>query len=228
MPLRSIAVPVLAAVVAASALYLWRRPRPRPATHEGEKRIAVTPPAPIAPTAASPVLPPRATEVQPALDRVFDRTLVFDGAAGAAYLAGDFNGDDVADLAAAVRPRGEDVLTALNADMAPWTVVDAAAPPTAAVTAPPRATVAAGDVLLAVVHGVDAGAWRSEDAREGFLVKNAVGARMHARPLIDVPPAIRLNVHRTHTGAVIAEERKGAAGLVLWTGATYAWAALPD
>ena len=164
--------------------------------------------------------------MQPTLDRVFDQTLTVDPATPPAFVAGDFNGDDVTDLAVAVRPRSRDALPRLNAELARWSVQDAAAPAADAASKPEPVKVAAGDRLLAVVHGVDAGGWRNPDARQGYLVKNAVGSGMRPRPLAGVPAAIRMRAIRTHAGDVIAENRGGARGLIFWTGAAYVWADL--
>ena len=91
---------------------------------------------------------------------------------------------------------------------------------------PAPVKVAAGDLLLAVVHGVDVGGWRNPDARQCYLVKNAVGSGMRRRPLAGVPAAIRMRVNRTHIGDVIVGSRGGEPGLILWTGAAYVWADL--
>ena len=99
MRLRSIVILFLALVVAASVLSLWRRPRRDVDTSEIEKGIALPPttePTPLAP--ASPIAAPVTSEVQPTMDRVFDRTVTMDPATPPAFVAGDFNGDDVTDL----------------------------------------------------------------------------------------------------------------------------------
>ena len=109
-----------------------------------------------------------------------------------AFVAGDYNGDDVTDLAVAVRPRSPDALPSLNAELTTWSVQDAAAPVTLTLSTPQPVKVAAGDLLLAVVHGVGVGGWRNPEARQSYLVKNAVGSVMRRRPLASVPAAIRM------------------------------------
>ena len=121
--------------------------------------------------------------MQPALDRVFGRTLAVDEAARPAFVAGDFNGDGVIDLAVAVRPRDPGALSRLDGERAHW-LQDMAAP--AALERGP-VTLAAGDRLLAVVHGVDAGGWRDPEAGPGHVLKNAAGSGLLPRPLASAP-----------------------------------------
>ena len=178
------------------------------------------------PPSPSPIAPPTLSEVQPTLDRVFDHTLTIDRATQPAFVAGDFNGDDVTDLAVAVRPRTPRAGLDLRAALAHCRLQDAIAPLTvASATLEPR-TLGTTDLLLAVVHGAFPGGWRNPDARQCDLVKNAVGAQMRARPLAGVPDAIRMRAIRSHVGDVIAARRGGQPGLVFWTGATYVWADL--
>ena len=227
MRARSIVIVLLALVVVAGALYLRQRPRPGVEVIEREKEIVLPPTMEPTPDPSRSSIPaPALSEVQPTLDRVFGRTLTVDQATRPAFVAGDFNGDDVTDLAVAVRPRGDDVLPELNAEPANWGVQDANAPPADAVARPERVKVAAGDRLLAVVHGVDAGGWRNPDALQCYLVRNAVGSRTRPRPLAGMPAAIRMRAIRVHMGDVIVANRGGEAGLVLWTAATYVWASL--
>lgn len=227
MAFRSIVLFLLALVVVASALYLWRRPRPQVEVVDREKEAVLPPPTQPSPLPSpSRMAAPALSEVQPTLDRAFDQTLTVDQAARPAFVAGDFNGDDVPDLAVAVRPRNEEALPRLNAELANWGTQDASAPPTDAVTRPEPLKVAAGELLLAVVHGVEDGGWRSPEARPCYLVKNAVGSGMRPQPLARVPDAIRMRVNRSHTGDVIVEERGGARGLIFWNGARYLWSPL--
>ena len=62
------------------------------------------------------------------------------------------------------------------------------------------------------------GGWRNPDARQCYLVKNAVGSRMQLRPLTGVPDAIRMRAIRSHVGDVIAVRRGGEPGLRLLDG----------
>ena len=227
MRFRSVVTTLLALVVVASALYLWRRPRPVSTVPEREKDVVLPPPAESAPSPSRPPVPPPAlAEVQPALDRVFARTVRVDLKVSPAFVAGDFNGDEIADLAVAVRPRDQGTLPALNDPLAGWGLQDAAVPPPPPPDKPKPVSVALGDRLLAVVHGAGDQAWRSSESMQGYLVKNAAGPGLQPRPLMGVPEGIRMQVTRIHAGDVIATRRGGGDGVVIWTGARYQWADL--
>jgi hypothetical protein len=223
MRFRSNVVLVLALMVAGSSLYLWLRPRPGSEHAE----LAVPTPEPEATVPSPPAAPPQPGEVQPLLDRVFAATVVLDADSAPAFVAGDLNGDEVTDLAAAVRPRGPEALARLNDPLAPWSLQDALAPPEQG-RPPGPAIVAAGDRLLAVVHGMSPGGWRHPDARQGYLVRNAVGAPMTLAPMAETPEPVRARAFRPHIGEAIATRRGREPGLVFWTGAAYAWGAMPS
>jgi len=223
MPTRTLVFVATALVL----LTLHARQQPRPASEPVDREedvvLPATEPASPALPAPAPIPPPSLSEVHKALDGVFGTILTVDLAARPAFVAGDFNGDDAADLAVSVRPRGRDSLPGLNAELTPWGLQDATAPPMDAASGPERPKVAAGDRLLAVVHGVGAEGWRHADSRQGYLVKNAIGGRMQPQPLAGTPSAVRMRAIRLHTGDVIATDRGGKPGLVFWTGATYTW-----
>jgi hypothetical protein len=227
MRFRSIITTLLALVVVISALYLWRRPRPGSEVPEREQDVVLAPVAePTLPPPRAPLPPPALSEVQPTLDRVFAQTLRVDPAVSPAFVAGDFNGDEVPDLAVAVRPKDEGSLPRLNDRLASWGLQDAAVPPPPPPDKPQPVLVTLGDRLLAVVHGSGIEGWRSPETLQGYLVKNAVGPRLQPRPLAGVPDGVRMQVTRDHVGDVIATSRSGGAGLVVWTGARYLWADL--
>ena len=221
MRFRSLVVFLLALAVAASALYLRRRPRPAAEDGEQERDIVLAPTREATPPAPPHMAAPARSEVQPTLDRVFDRTLAMDPANRRAFVAGDFNGDGITDLAVAVRPGSGDAVPRLNAELTRCSVQDAAAPAPDAVSKPEPVQVEAGDLLLAVVHGADGGGWRSPDARQCYLVKNAAGSGLQPRPLSGMPAAIRMRVNRTHAGDVMVENRGRGPGLIFWSGARY-------
>jgi hypothetical protein len=208
-----------------SAVYLWRRPRPYTAGFEREPDPVVSPPESPTPVPAPvPARSPQAAEVQPVLDRVFDGTVVVDGALQPAFVAGDLNGDDITDLAVAVRPRGDDMLGTLNAALTRWRRLDATDPsaPPGAPPKPAPVEIARNDLLLAVIHGEGAGAWRDPIATQGYLVKNALGTGLRLRPLMEVPDEVRERVIRAQ-GRRDRPGARGPDGVVFWTGAAYAW-----
>jgi hypothetical protein len=227
MSFRSVVLFVLALAVAGSAAYLWRSPRPR--VDHGEREQNVVVPSPAGPTpvpSPSPVAAPRADEVQAALDRVFLATLLVDEAARPAFVAGDFNGDDIVDLAVAARPRGPQALGSLNGEIPGWMTQDATATPPAT-GRPAPVTIAAEDALLAVIHGGLAGGWRDPAGVQGYLVKNARGSGVRQKALSAVPDDVRMRALRVHRGDVVATTRAGEPGVVYWTGAAYVWAGVP-
>jgi len=222
MRFRSTVVALLALVVVASALYLRRRPPARVDVIETEGAVVPVPLEPGPLPSPSGVAAPALSEVQPTLDRVFAQAVVMDSAIRPPFVAGDFDGDDVADLAVAVRPRSEASLSELNAGRPDWIVQDAAAQENAR-GKPEPVKMSARDLLLAVVPGAPAGGWRNPDLRRGYLVRNAAGSSLTARPLAELPDAIRMRTYRAHTGDVIASNRGGQPGVVLWTAAAYIW-----
>ncbi|HET6899073.1 MAG TPA: hypothetical protein VFK70_12025, partial [Vicinamibacteria bacterium] len=127
MRVRSTIVPLLAVVVVASALYLRRRPSPRVDVIETEKAVVPTPVEPAPSPSPFRIAAPALSEVQPTLDRVFDQAVVLDPAIRSPFVAGDFDGDDVTDLAVAVRPRSEAARSEINGGRPNWIVQDAAA-----------------------------------------------------------------------------------------------------
>jgi hypothetical protein len=187
-----------------------------------EEDVVLPPAAVVSNAVPSPAIPPPVlSDLQPTLDRAFAANLAVDHAAKPAYVAGDFNGDDVTDLAVAVRPRDGNALSNINADLPRWSLQDAAPPPI-----PERVKVERGERLLAVVHGVDTMGWRHPEAGQRYLVKNAVADGMRPQPLAGMPDAVREKAIRSHVGDVIVGDRGGKTGLVFWTGAAYAWAAI--
>jgi hypothetical protein len=226
MRLRAIVVLFLALSVAGGAFYArWLR-RARPPAAEPEGDIALpSPPAP-GPEAAPADAKPAPADVQPVLDRLFDRALSVDREMRPSFVTGDFTGDALTDLAVAVRPAGDDALPQLNAELPRWRLQDATA-----ATDGRRdgvAPITAGERLLAVVHGVAGATWAASGDRPCYLVRNAVGSALRTLPLSAVPPAIRMQVTRAHAGDVIAQERAAGRGLIFWTGAAYVWAELPS
>jgi hypothetical protein len=216
---------VLALALTAGLLFFRDRHRPARSPIEKESDVAPAAPEPAAPRAPVSAAPPAAAELQPVLDRVFDRAVTVDRSISPSFVSGDFDGDGAADLAVAVRLGRDDVRPVLHAGGERCPTEDAShVLPEGGRPAPAEAT--AGEILLAVVHGVDAEGWRSADARRCRLLKNAVGSGMRTRPLAGLPDAIRMSATRAHVGDVIEARRGGRPGVLLWTGAAYWWAGL--
>jgi len=185
-------------------LLVWRRPVGRPQATEAE-REPVLPAEPAASPTPEPLFsPPAPGEASAALRRVFGETVSPPDAA----FAGDFNGDGSQDLAVVVRGTK---LPELNEELANWIVQDAQ-------DATARAHVASGDVLLAVIHGYGAPGWRNPEARQAYLVRNAVGADMRVKHVEGV--AASRDTPSRRFDVLLGRWPDGEA-VVRWTGARY-------
>ena len=201
-------------------------PVPTPATSAAAS--AAPEPAPTPDLA-----PPQAEEIRAALARTYAGAVVFDER-NARAVVGDFNGDGSSDVAVVVRP-DKAKLDDLNSELANWTLED----PTKVARPDPRQfdphqgvqklaptrerpRVEAGDVLLAVIHGYEAKGWRNPDARQTYLLKNAVGAEMKTKNGFEAQREIPKTTLRLH-GDIIQEKLGGASGFLYWTGAKYGW-----
>lgn len=169
-------------------------------------------PGPLPPT-------PRPPETREAVGRVFKGAVAADAQRA---VAGDFNGDGAEDLAVVARP-GRAALARINHELANWTLQDALAPPLDASRArPARVTVGEGDVLLAVIHGYGAGGWRNHEARQSYLVRNAVADQ--TRPRAAEPAGLAAGPgHPRLRGHVILDAVPGRPGFLYWSGARYVW-----
>jgi len=214
---------VLACLLLAAAGLVWRGRRPPAVTREEQHPTA--PASPLAmPAPATPPPPPRPAEARDALARVFGGT-VSSAPADPAFLAADFNGDGSQDIAVVVTPAGNR-LREINDNLANWIVEDVrTSPPTDLESRGEPARVEAGDALLAVLHGHGPAGWRSPDARQAYLLRNAVGVGM-ARLRMDEAPAGGGRTPKL-LGDVLAEKLDGRPGFVYWTGARYAYWRLP-
>jgi len=174
---------------------------------------------------------PALTEVQAALARIYQDTVTIDVGKSEPVLLGDFNGDGSPDLAVVVRPGGEGALPKLNSEYANWIVEDPRTvvlpDATKAVQqlpkpeAPPR--IQPNDILLVVLHGYGQSGWHHPYARQTFLLCNAVGENMRARPLREVLRGGRKNIQSQSQGDVIAEKLSGYDGFLYWINGKYAW-----
>jgi hypothetical protein len=174
---------------------------------------------------------PTLAEVEAALARVYQNTVTIDVAKSEPSFVGDFNGDGSPDLAVVVRPSGESALPKLNSEYANWIVED---PRTVVLPdaskavqqlpkpdAPPR--IQANDSLLVVLHGYGQSGWHHPYARQTFLLCNAVGENLRARPLREVLRGGRRNIQSQSQGDVIGEKLSGHDGFLYWINGKYAW-----
>lgn len=195
-------------------------------------------PAAATPTPASAPTPmpeaPQADEARAVVARVYKGAVTPDERAGW-IVVGDFNGDGSEDIVARVRAAPGHV-DALNDDLANWIVSD----PQKVQRPDPRKfdphqgvqkltplaerpRVAATDSLLVVIHGFKEQGWRSPDASQTYLLRDAAGADISAQSRRDAkittlgqnPPRIM--------GDVIRQTLNGHKGFLYWNGATYGW-----
>jgi len=192
------------------------------------KMLALPPtPAPGPPE----LRPPQPTEAQEAIKRVYGETVFVESSRPKYFIAGDFNGDNSIDLGVVVRPaRGQ--LAKLNSEVANWIRCDPQKikPP---VPQPhgrfllqkvEPTVIDETDLLLAVVHGYGPQGWRNPQARQSYLLKNAVGDGIKLTTLNEAiklvekykdPPRLR--------GDVVSQTLDNKQGLLYYTGAKYAW-----
>jgi hypothetical protein len=186
-----------------------------------------TPQAEKAPEPAAPTPPPTASEVIAALRRVFGDDLIIDRSSRPAFIAGDFNGDTIQDLAVIVRV-APGKLPDINSELANWTIQDAdhffVPSPDKSVVAVPviaAAKITEGEEVLAIIHGVGREGWRNPAARQAYLVKHAAASLLGTSPSVAQKSirAMRLPVE----SEIIHELRRNRKGFIFWTGSQYAW-----
>jgi hypothetical protein len=187
------------------------------------KQVAETPP-----TAATQVQEPQAAAnlAQPAdpksaaeaVHRVFKDSVTINTAIQPAFIVGDFNGDESADIAIAVKPVPEK-LAELNEEYPTWILRDPFGP----VQSAPRLRVTANDALLAVIHGYGPSGWRDSQATQTYLLKNAVGSSMATRSRKDLQKDYASKKMPQLRGDVISEAIQGQPGYLYFASATYGW-----
>ncbi len=197
-----------------------------PPTATETPAVAPLPPAPPpAPTRAT-LPPPTAAEVRAAVARVYQDVVRVNKEGAPTFVVGDFNGDQVQDLAVVVEPAKEK-LDELNSDVAPWRIRDpltaSLPPPVMAVRRndpPTRVVITAGDkLLLAIIHGYGPQGWRDPEARQTLLLKNVVGDRLTVQPLRSALPTKGARLR----GDVIKTNVTSAAGFLYYIHSSYEW-----
>ena len=175
------------------------------------------------PTSAAPEM----SEVASAIARGFDKSVTIDQSHAPAFVIGDFNGDGSQDLAV-VTKASDNALPEINNELANWTLEDPHEVPVPGTkgadqprrTKPVKAEL--NDQLLAIIHGVGPEGWRNSEARQTFLLRNAVGAQVTVQAAGTPRESPTANVPLR--GDAISETVNGHRGLIFWTGARYTWA----
>jgi hypothetical protein len=175
--------------------------------------------------------PPEPTEAQEAIRRVYGETVFVESSRPKYFIAGDFNGDNSIDLGVVVRPAGGKVAK-LNSELANWIRCDPqkVKPPT-----PQRhgrillqmvgpTVIEDHDVLLAVIHGYGPRGWRDPQARQSYLLKNAVGDGIKLTPYKEAVKIVgKYKDSPRLRGDVVRQTMDNKQGLLYYTGAKYAW-----
>ena len=167
---------------------------------------------------ASKLPPPELKTVEEAVKRVFKDAAFIDTTHQPAFVAGDFNGDLSQDIAVVIKP-APDKLAEMNDEFPNWILRD----PFGTVEKTPRLRIAAGDELLAVIHGYGPGGWRAPEATQTFLLKNVAGSGMITHPVKEFAAANQGKKLPLLRGDVVGESVQGKAGYLYFAEATYAW-----
>ena len=194
---------------------------PLPANEEAKNREAPVPD----------LSPPRPDEIRLAVARVYETAVKLDEQSVGRAIVGDFNGDGSADIAVVVRPTAEQ-LAEVNSEVANWIVEDPHAVVVPDMTktvhhlpaSEERAVIGAGDTLLAIIHGHEQAGWRNPNAKQSYLLKNAVGSGMKPQSREEAASAIaKAKMHPRLRGDVIKETLGTETGMLYWTGGKYGW-----
>jgi hypothetical protein len=204
------------------------QPATAPTTTAQENAAANASPTPLPPA-------PPASEARAAVERVYKGAVTPDASGADWTVVGDFNGDGSEDLVARVHAAPNRV-NELNDDLANWIVSDPQKvqrpdpknfDPHQGVQKltplPERPRVAASDSLLVVIHGYKESGWRSPDASQTYLLRDAAGEDLRAQTRRDAKvTTIGQNPPRL-MGDVIRQTLRGRQGFLYWNGATYGW-----
>ena len=119
---------------------------------------------------------PTEAELRDALKRNYENAVTIDNSQSVPFLLGDFNHDGSEDIAIVVKPtKGK--LSDVNGEFVNWILEDPRQIRTAGQKYQP-VEVKNNEPLLAVIHGHEREGWRSDLARQTFLLTNAVCANL--------------------------------------------------
>ena len=189
------------------------------------------PPQPQKPTARPDLPAPQLHEAQEAIKRTYKTTVILDANRDGGFIVGDFNGDGSQDIAIAVKP-AKGMLSEINSEYANWILEDpqkiklqVASRGVQHLSPKPKPVqVEASDLLLAVIHGYGPYGWRNPEAKQTYLLRNAAGSNMQTLTKKDLLNAMKDDDgFPAVKGDVIKETIGQEPGVLLWTGAHYAW-----
>lgn len=203
----------LAGCVAAAAALVGGLRRPPPLT--SEEPLPVPPGPGVADEAPVALARPTPADVRTAIARAFSG-FVESPAEAPESAAGDWNGDGWQDVAVVVQPTRER-LHEINDDLRNWIVEDLGKE-RARLWHSGSVPVEKGERLVAVIHGHGPAGFRSNEARQAYLLKNVAGTRLSFLRKDEVATAN----HPKLRGDVIVEGNEPAERFLYWTGARYA------
>ena len=207
----------------------WQKQQPQLAMEQQPKVVAALSTPPSGPPE---LRPPQPSEAQEVIKRIYGQTVFVESSLPQYFVAGDLNGDNSIDLAVAVRP-APGHLAELNHELANWIRCDPqkVKPPVPQkhgrifllpMTEP--TVIEQQDLLLAVVHGYGPQGWRSPQARQTYLLKNAVGSGIKLTPFNEAIKVVGKYKNAPQLrGDVVSETLDNHQGLLYYTGAKYAW-----
>jgi hypothetical protein len=196
---------------------------------ELQPKLMALPPTPA--SGPPDLRPPQPVEAQEAVSRVYGQSVIVESSRLQYFIAGDLNGDGSPDLAVVVRP-APGQMGELNHELANWIRCD---PQKVKPPVPQKhgrillqmvdpTVIEPHDVLMAVIHGYGPQGWRNPQARQSYLLKNAVGAGFDVIPATD---ALKLKKKLGRLpelrGDVVSQTLANERGLLYYTGAKYAW-----
>lgn len=185
----------------------------------------------VEPTQAKPESPPTTAELRAAIERIYKDAVTIDESHPETSVVGDFNGDGSQDIAIIIKP-APGKLSQLNDEYANWILEDPRHiplldPNKSVQPAPPKPApvkIQQTDVLLTIIHGYQQSGWRNPEARQTYLLKNAVGKDLKVEPAREAVRSVQSPAPLVAVGSdVIRQTLAGEFGFIYWAGAKYVW-----
>ena len=162
---------------------------------------------------------PTQAEVNEAVTRIFRDSAAVDSRSQPSFFTGDFNGDGSNDIAVILKPTPGG-LGEMNQQFPPWILRNPFVIPK---PNDPPMQIAQNDMLLAIIHGYGPDGWRDSQARQTYLLKNAVGQDLKAWKKSEVAAANQGAPLPRPVGDMIGETLRGKSGYLYFNGAQYSW-----